>query len=60
VHYKHDGKEEEEEEEKLEGVMTENKFLTEREGTGKLQVLLFSKYAAMLARPSGKGKLVTR
>jgi len=40
--------------------MRENKFLTVSEGTENLQVLIFPNYAAMPARPSGKGKLVAR
>ena len=45
---------------KIGGVMRENKFLTVSEGTENLQVLIFPNYAAMPARPSGKGKLVAR
>jgi hypothetical protein len=40
--------------------MRENKFLTGREGTEKLQVLIFPNYAAMPARPFGEGKLKAR
>jgi hypothetical protein len=42
------------------GEMRKNEFLTGKEGTEKLQVLIFPNYAAMPARPSGKGKLVAR
>jgi hypothetical protein len=40
--------------------MKDTKFLTGREGTEKLLLLIFPNNAAMPVRPSGKGKLMAR